>query len=374
MMKKVNAQVGVEQLERLPPRPCVVSQSPSVVAPDDAGAGIATSLQKAVLPAIQCSRLDALDAPRVSVLEFAHATSSFQRNLIAEPALAECIEPRQLHDEPLVFVRQRNDEVCAAIDDLGLRSRHVVVEENCLWAVCYAIGRAKRECRRENIDVPTCIRRTSLHLPRIAFTGGATVRPGTVALASPASLEPSAAPAQEDDGVVLLSFLRNPRELYEALGSGPSLRACRDALAVEGHPCKLITGTHIFVHPWQYRRVIQTLNGLNLFPSHVVTVWSLEHLVAESVADIRPRILVKKRETLADGSGIEEGASGFVLALPPSLTTGGPATGDDQVARALQDKEYEEYANEPLRETLYDSEYEGAVKWSLREYFFNVVK
>jgi hypothetical protein len=89
-----------------------------------------------------------------------------------------------------------------------------------------------------------------------------------------------------DDEINLLDFNRNPKEMLDALGTGLPLNACRVAMTNDGRAWRLITGTMVFVHPWQYLSVMRALEGCELKRSQVVVARSLEHLLEESIADI----------------------------------------------------------------------------------------
>jgi len=102
-------------------------------------------------------------------------------------------------------------------------------------------------------------------------------------------------PAPILDELYLLEFDRTPNELFEKLGTGVALRSCRQALIDNGHEWRLITGTMVFVHPSQYRYVMQALNKRELKRSQVVIAKSLEHLVEESICNIGKGAWAKKR-------------------------------------------------------------------------------
>merc|ERR1719401_3017830 len=117
--------------------------------------------------------------------------------------------------------------------------------------------------------------------------------------------------ALASDEIVLLEFNRNPREMFEALGEALPLRSCREMLSVNGHPWQLVTGAMVFVHPWQYRDVMSALHGRRLKGSSVVVSSSMEHLVAETIADIGRGAWVKQRRLLvrAEKQGEDDSSS-----------------------------------------------------------------
>ena len=62
--------------------------------------------------------------------------------------------------------------------------------------------------------------------------------------------------------------------------------ALRHERCTRRHNWKLISGTTVFVQPWQYRSAMRALNGRELKPYHVVVAKSLEYLLEESLAPI----------------------------------------------------------------------------------------
>mmetsp|Transcript_61397 Transcript_61397/g.155078 ORF Transcript_61397/g.155078 Transcript_61397/m.155078 type:complete len:732 (+) Transcript_61397:41-2236(+) len=86
------------------------------------------------------------------------------------------------------------------------------------------------------------------------------------------------------DVVFLGKLNRMPKQVREMLSQGASLRPLREALATEGLSWKLVCGTMVFVHPWQYQMVMEALNGRQLHPDHVVFAQSVEYLVEEVLA------------------------------------------------------------------------------------------
>lgn len=89
---------------------------------------------------------------------------------------------------------------------------------------------------------------------------------------------------EEEDLVILGKLNRMSKALRAELSDGSSLRSCREALDAAGHPWKLISGTLVFVHPWQYRAVISALACDELRPHQVVFAESLAYLLEETLA------------------------------------------------------------------------------------------
>jgi len=96
----------------------------------------------------------------------------------------------------------------------------------------------------------------------------------------------------------LLQFNRHPQEWMTALSDGPALRACRLALVNEGYNWKLLTGTFVFVYPWQYRAAMQSVNGMVLKGGDMIVTQSMEYLVEESIASIKKGAWAKARRAL----------------------------------------------------------------------------
>jgi hypothetical protein len=88
----------------------------------------------------------------------------------------------------------------------------------------------------------------------------------------------------DEDRVILGKVNRMPKSLRTELSDGASLRSCREALDAAGHPWKLLSGTLVFVHPWQYRAVISALSCGELRPHHVIFSESLAYLLEETLA------------------------------------------------------------------------------------------
>jgi len=91
-------------------------------------------------------------------------------------------------------------------------------------------------------------------------------------------------PPDDRDRVILGKLNRMPKALRSELIGGASLRSCRDALENAGYPCKLLSGTFVFVHPWQYRAAVAALKCHELRPYHIVFTESLGYLVEETLA------------------------------------------------------------------------------------------
>lgn len=66
----------------------------------------------------------------------------------------------------------------------------------------------------------------------------------------------------EEEAVYLLHMNRTSRLMTASLAEGPGLQRCREALSAEGHNFRLLSGTMVFVEPWQYRKVMHALNGV----------------------------------------------------------------------------------------------------------------
>merc|ERR1711937_100355 len=86
--------------------------------------------------------------------------------------------------------------------------------------------------------------------------------------------------------------------MIEALSEGATLGRVRADLLANGHNWRLITGSMVFVHAWQYAKVMRELVGHDLKASHMVVAQSLEHLVAESIAGIGGGAWAKWQTTL----------------------------------------------------------------------------
>jgi hypothetical protein len=86
------------------------------------------------------------------------------------------------------------------------------------------------------------------------------------------------------DPIVLGKLNRIPKALREELSTGASLRACRDALEAAGYPWKLLSGTLVFVHPWQYRAAVSSLSFHELRPYNIIFSESIGYLLEEALA------------------------------------------------------------------------------------------
>lgn len=124
-------------------------------------------------------------------------------------------------------------------------------------------------------------------------------------------------PTVGHDEIWLLQFNRSPNDMFHALVEGVSLRSCRQALSDNGKAWRLITGTMVFVHPWQYQYVMQALNGRKLMRSQVVVARSLEHLVEESIQGIGKGVWASQRQALVAVSDTDPSSSS-VVAEPSS--------------------------------------------------------
>lgn len=90
---------------------------------------------------------------------------------------------------------------------------------------------------------------------------------------------------QADEAIFLCKLNRNTHPIRKALREGLELQSCRASLEEHGHPWKHVLGALVFVHPCQYRMVMRALDSIDLKPDHLIVSASLEHLVAETVAD-----------------------------------------------------------------------------------------
>mmetsp|Transcript_131672 Transcript_131672/g.421255 ORF Transcript_131672/g.421255 Transcript_131672/m.421255 type:complete len:488 (-) Transcript_131672:181-1644(-) len=116
--------------------------------------------------------------------------------------------------------------------------------------------------------------------------------------------------------VLLLDFNRIPKELLLALATGLPLHGCREALGGCGHECRLINGSLVFVHPWQYADVRSALVGHELRKWHVVVSRSLAHLVEESISSIDSRFKANaNRRPLGMASSFSHGDIGSDVAV-----------------------------------------------------------
>merc|ERR1711920_157092 len=107
----------------------------------------------------------------------------------------------------------------------------------------------------------------------------------------------------------------------DALLHGRALQKCRQALQNEGYSCELPSGCKVFVHPHQFRLVMDAINEKDLRPHHVIVASSLEHLVEESLSKLpykqRPRVkLTSVLPTSAD-TAPEENVAEMMEQAPP---------------------------------------------------------
>jgi hypothetical protein len=91
-------------------------------------------------------------------------------------------------------------------------------------------------------------------------------------------------PKENRDQVIVGKLNRVSKAVREVLSQGVSLRACRNALEEAGHPWRLLSGTLVFVHPWQYRAAISSLSLHELRPYHIIFAESLGYLLEEALA------------------------------------------------------------------------------------------
>mmetsp|Transcript_131093 Transcript_131093/g.261587 ORF Transcript_131093/g.261587 Transcript_131093/m.261587 type:complete len:762 (+) Transcript_131093:93-2378(+) len=103
-------------------------------------------------------------------------------------------------------------------------------------------------------------------------------------LTSSAGIEEGYTSTEDTETVWISKINRNTKELREELMTGPSLRTPRDELEREEYPWELPCGALVFISPWQYRQVMIKLEGMELFPDHIIFAGSLEYLVEEALS------------------------------------------------------------------------------------------
>merc|ERR1712194_240034 len=108
---------------------------------------------------------------------------------------------------------------------------------------------------------------------------------------------------------------RIPAFLRRDLSVAAPLARCRDALSDAGFPWRTVEGAFIYVHPHQYREAMGATRDLK--PDNIVVSASIEHLVAEVLANAK--IWAKVRDPLA---------------LMPQITTSLSAIGTDMSAQS----------------------------------------
>jgi len=100
-----------------------------------------------------------------------------------------------------------------------------------------------------------------------------------------------------EDSIFICTLNRRPKELVRKLQH--FLKTCIDALEAEGHRWKLLEGSLIFVHPYQYRSAVRSLSSHSMHPSNIVIAASLEYLLEEALAGIGKGAWAKHRELLS---------------------------------------------------------------------------
>jgi len=95
--------------------------------------------------------------------------------------------------------------------------------------------------------------------------------------------------------LMLLSFNRHPVEFHTALLEGPELQSCRELM--QGLPCKLDTGTLVFVEPFQYNVAIGAAmrHQGHLAVHHVITSERFEPNVMQAIRGLKSRLNVRVR-------------------------------------------------------------------------------
>jgi len=126
------------------------------------------------------------------------------------------------------------------------------------------------------------------------------------------NLGASSSRGSDDPGLLLslmlLDFSRHPMEFQKALLEGPELASCREQM--RGHPCRLDSGTFVFVEPFQYNIAIEAAmrHRERLTAHHVITSERFEPDVMRAVNGLRSRldVRVKQRMTIYEPLQVEE--------------------------------------------------------------------
>jgi hypothetical protein len=129
----------------------------------------------------------------------------------------------------------------------------------------------------------------------------------------------------EGEEVFLYPFMRAPKEFKAALLEGPDLYPVREKMREAGLEHILQpSGAKIFVCPWQYAPVIETLDKMQieLHASHVIIAQSLLPCLEASIATIS-----SKRNVRVKSEGIMHVAS---ISAPVQSTDGGDM-GEEEV-------------------------------------------
>jgi len=91
--------------------------------------------------------------------------------------------------------------------------------------------------------------------------------------------------------VRLLKFSRSLPALRQALLDASELKACRESLKSQGLAVELPSGAKMFVRPEHYAPALEAIRiqGLTLYPDHVVEDIDIESVVLAVVQDLRGR-------------------------------------------------------------------------------------
>jgi len=95
--------------------------------------------------------------------------------------------------------------------------------------------------------------------------------------------------------LILLAFTRHPVEFQTALLEGPELQSCREQM--QGLPCRLDSGTFVFLEPFQYHVAIDAAmrQQVRLTVHHVITSERFEPSIMQAVHGLRSRLNVRLR-------------------------------------------------------------------------------
>eukprot|EP00929_Paragymnodinium_shiwhaense_P015434 TRINITY_DN12351_c0_g1_i1.p1 TRINITY_DN12351_c0_g1~~TRINITY_DN12351_c0_g1_i1.p1 ORF type:complete len:583 (-),score=41.05 TRINITY_DN12351_c0_g1_i1:320-2068(-) len=113
---------------------------------------------------------------------------------------------------------------------------------------------------------------------------------------------PTASVAEDEapsgEALHLLTYRRCPHRFHAALDEGPALEECRRAMEGAGHPWRLFSGAHVFVHPDQYDVALAEVEqrGIQLCAHHVIVSASLEQSLSASLQDLPRRFGIRVRD------------------------------------------------------------------------------
>jgi len=115
----------------------------------------------------------------------------------------------------------------------------------------------------------------------------------------------SCADVPEGESIYLLEYSRDPKEFYTALETSCLLRPIRQGLVEAGRSFKLASGPWIFVYPYQYDDVMESLRSHNaqLFPRHVLVAESIMWALQASFEDIPSKKGVRRKSQTVFLSG-----------------------------------------------------------------------